>query len=306
MVTASFAHSQEVLIADFPLGVGGTISPDFFKPYYPQLQAVADTLRKYSLARAVITGGADGVRFATNSDAKNPGLALGRAHALRNVLINEFHVDSTQLLVQSVDVRARGGRFRYVSVRVARELTKLDARPGTPIQPTSVERPSADSRDITNYLAEHMELRLSAGMSSSPFGGIPIVAGAVTWKQVVFIEGVVGHTFWNNSYRFEGIKLDTWRRMAGGQLTVYPLKKTRVGLVGGWVRIEEISQKYYEFVKLSEGPVFGVRVTPFKHASVTGLYNPSRHRIAGDRVSDAKSDQFLLNVTLHLDLGGAK
>ncbi|MEW6051770.1 MAG: hypothetical protein AB1644_12025 [Candidatus Zixiibacteriota bacterium] len=306
LVLASIACTQEVLIADFPLGVGGTVSQNFFKPYYPQLQAVADTLRKYPLARGVVTGGADGVRFAANNDAKNPGLALGRAHALRNVLIRDFHVDSTQLLIQSVDVAARGGRYRSVSVRIERDLMGNESRPATPIQASQIERPNVESKSLASLLTENMGLRLSAGVSSSPFGGIPIVAGAISWKKVVFIEGLVGHTFWNNSYRFQGVKLDTWRRMAGGQLTVFPLKKARVGFVGGWFRIEEISQKYYEFVKLSEGPVLGMRVTPFAHASVTGSYNPARHRIAGDRISRPKNDQFLISVTLHTDLGGAR
>ncbi|HWR83977.1 MAG TPA: hypothetical protein VN285_11805 [Candidatus Deferrimicrobium sp.] len=306
ILLAPVACPQEILITDFPLGVGGTINPDFFKPYYPQLQVLADTLQKYSLARAVIVGSADGTRYESDNDAKNPGLALGRAHVLRNLLITEFHVDSTQLLIQSTDVHAQGGQYRFVSIRVDRELEEMDTRLDTLAQQPIVQRPITEVREITNYLTENMGLRLSAGVSSSPFGGIPIVTGAVVWKKAVFIEGVVGHTFWSNSYRFEGASLDTWRRMAGGQLTIYPWKRTAVGIVGGWIRVEEISQKYYAFVKLSEGPVLGVRVTPHRHATITGLYNPARHRVAGDRISKPKNGQFIVTITLHVDVGGGK
>jgi hypothetical protein len=80
--------SQEVVITDFPLGVGGSVDPDVFKPYYAQLKAISDTLRMYPLARAIVAGGADGEEYRENNDAKNPGLALGRAYILRNLLIS--------------------------------------------------------------------------------------------------------------------------------------------------------------------------------------------------------------------------
>jgi hypothetical protein len=301
----SVAQAQEVLITDFPLGIGGTVGSEFFQPYHAQLKAIADTLHAYSLARAVIVGSADGVPYDEHHDAKNPGLSLGRAHALRNVLVNEFHVDSTQLLIQSNDTEERGGQYRYVSVRIDRELMALQTQPAPVVQPPA-EQPVTEIREITQYVAENIGLRLSAGVSTSPFGGIPIVAGAVTWKRVVFIEGIVGHTAWSTSYTFQNEDLDTWRRMIGGRLTVYPWDNTPVGIVGGWVRIERISQKYYEYVKLSEGLMLGLEATPWRRVSVMGVYNPSRHRTAGDQVSDAKNAQFLLSATLHLDLGGAR
>jgi hypothetical protein len=88
------ALPQEVVIVDFPLGVAGSIDPAIFKPLFPQFQAISDTLAKYPLMRAIVMGGADGEEYYDAHDAKNPSLALGRAHALRNLMIREFKVDS--------------------------------------------------------------------------------------------------------------------------------------------------------------------------------------------------------------------
>jgi len=298
--------SQEVVVSGFPIGVGGSVSRDFFRPYYPELQAMADTLRKYPLVRAVITGGADGEHYRQNHDAKNPALALGRAHALRNLLIYEFKVDSAQIVIRSEDVKTKGARYRYASVRIAREVSDLDARLDTVENRPPVEKHIIEVKEISRYVPENIGLQLCAGFSSSPFGGIPIVKGAITWKRIVFVEGVLGHTFWNNTFRFEGSNLDTRRRLAGGQVVVYPSRDIPVGIVGGWVRIEEISRKYYEYVRMSEGPLFGLRASPFDFLSVTAAYNPAKQRVAGDRISRSKNDRFLVAITVHIAFGGGK
>jgi len=296
-------RAQEVIVSDFPIGVGQDVGPEFFTPYHVELQAVADTLAKYPLARAVIVGGADGNRYQTDNDAKNPGLSLGRAHALRNVLVDEFAVDSSQLLIQSVDVVHEGGRFRFASVRIAWELYRMDARLDT-VANRPAEVPVAAPLDLSQYLADHLGLRLSVGASSTPFGGVPMLAAAVTWKKVLFVEASFGHTFWNRSFAFEGADLDTWRRMSAARVTVYPWEDTPIGLVGGWMRAEEISQQYYKYVRLSEGPFVGAEVTPFEHLGLMAAYNPARHRRAGEEFSKAKNGQFLISLALHLDLGG--
>jgi hypothetical protein len=296
-------RAQEVLITDFPIGVGQDVGPEFFAPYQDELQTVADTLAKYPLARAVVVGGADGYRYMTDNDAKNPGLSLGRAHALRNVLVDEFGVDSSQLLIQSVDVVHEGGRFRFASVRIAWELLKLDARIDTLATEPRTAAVAAPV-DFSQYLKDHLGLRFSAGAATTPFGGLPMIAGAVTWKKIVFVEAAFGHTFWNRTFPFEGNNLDTWRRMSAARVTVYPWEDTPLGFVGGWMRSEEISQKYYKYVQLSEGPFVGAEVTPFDHVGLMAAYNPSRHRKAGDEFSTAKNGQFLLALTAHFDLGG--
>jgi len=119
--------SQEVVITDFPIGVGGSVSDEFFTPYFPQLQLIADKLIEFPSTRAIVTGSADGVRYRSGNDAKNTGLALGRAHALRNLLVEKFNVDPLRIVIQSVDSKAKGGSFRYASVRLSWELTELEA-----------------------------------------------------------------------------------------------------------------------------------------------------------------------------------
>jgi len=313
LLSAAVVMPQEVVVTGFPLGQGSNVDPSFFRPYYPQLQEVADTLRKYPMVHAVVTGGADGQRYRRNSDAKNPALALGRAHALRNVLVHEFNVDSTRIMVQSEDVRAKGERYRYATVRIVWEFSDIKAnldnlatRLDTLASRPPVEQHITEVTEIAEDLADNMGLQLSAGISSSPFGAIPVVAGAVTWERFVFLECIVGHTFWNSSFSFQGTELDARRRMAGGQIIVYPFKDKPVGIVGGWIRTEEISQEYYKYGTMSEGPVVGVRVSHYDFLSITGVYSPTRYHDAGENDNRTRKDEFLLTLTFHTLFGGEK
>lgn len=301
---AGSIYPQEVVIADFPVGVGGSIGPEFFKPHHDKLQALADTLGKYPMAQAIITGGADGLEFRENHDAHNPALALGRAHLLRGYLIEEFKIDSTRLFVQSEEVKEIGPDYRYVSIRIDRGLADIDTRLAAMEHQPPVERHFTEVKEVSRELSEALGLQLSLGVSSSPFGGIPIATGAVTWKRVLYIEGLVGHTFWNNSFRFQNVDLDTKRRMIGGYMIYYPWENLPVGLLGGWMRVEEISQDYYEYVRLSDGPMLGIRVAPLKFLLVTGSYNPSRHRISSESKSDAKNGQFSISAAAYIIFGG--
>jgi hypothetical protein len=162
--------------------------------------------------------------------------------------------------------------------RLEERIDSLEKRPPLETRTTEV-------KEIYKSMSENMGLQLGAGLSSSPFGGIPVVTGAITWKRFVSVEGIVGHTFWDNSYRFEGADLSTRRRIAGGLVTVYPLSKIPVGVAGGWLRIEEISQRYNEYVRMSEGPVIGLRVTPLDYLSITAVQNNRRSRIQVEKRS---------------------
>jgi hypothetical protein len=306
ILLASAAMTQEVIITNFPVGVGGSVKAGLFQPYYPKIKAIVDTLHHYPLARAIVSGGADGAKFANNNDALNPGLALGRAHILRDLLISEFKVDSTQIIIQSMDEKARGEQYRFACIRIDRTLANLDSRlsslenrPQPEIPPTEISRTGIS-------LTEHLGLRLGAGISSSPVGAIPIIAGSVTWKRMIFVEAMVGHTFWKSTYSFAGNNLSTRRRLARGAVIVDPFQHLPLGFVAGWVRIEEISQLYYKYVKMSEGPFLGLRFSPLDFISLTANYNPSRHRLAGDEISHSDSDQFLFSLMVHKTFGGER
>ncbi|MEE9554962.1 MAG: hypothetical protein V3W18_11750 [candidate division Zixibacteria bacterium] len=123
---------------------------------------------------------------------------------------------------------------------------------------------------------------------------------------MIFIEGIVGHTFWDNSFRFDGSSLDTRRRMAGCMASIFPLSNIPVGITGGWLRIEEISQRYNEYVKMSEGPVIGLRATPFDFLSITAVQNTAKHNLAGEIKSRLKNGQFIFSATIHIVFGGGK
>ena len=306
ILLTTLAISQELVISNFPIGVGGSVNPELFKRHYTDLKAISDTLHHYPLVRAIVTGGADGEQYRDGHDAKNPGLALGRAHILRNLLITEFKVDSTQIIIQSKDEMVAGSQNRFASVRIDRTLSDLDARIDTLESRSPIEKHFTEMKEIKTDFIENFGLRLSAGVSSSPFGAMPVVAGAVVWKRTIYVEATLGHTFWKNTFGFEGTDLTTRRRMAGASLIVYPFDRLPLGIQGGWVRIEEISQLYYKYVQMSEGPLLGLRLTPFEFLSITGSYNPSRHRLAGDIISISESNQFLISVLAHKTFGGEK
>ena len=276
------------------------------KSYYPQLQAMADTLKAHPSTLAIVTGSADGYRYRSQNDAKNPSLALGRAHALRDVLVLKFGVDSAQVVVQSKEVSRQGGMHRSARAQVVWEQEDLGRRVNALENRPPIEKHFTQIKEVSTPPLEHMGLKLSAGFSSSPFGGVPIVSGAVTWKRKYFVEAEFGHTFWNGSYEFNASDLNTKRRYAAGYLLYFPFEKTPVGFLAGWIRAEEISQQFYKYVKLSEGPLVGVRVTPLDYLSITGAYNPSKRRVAGLDDSEMKRDQFSLSVALQVIFGGAR
>ncbi len=299
-------QSQEVIITGFPPGIGSDTDPGIFEPYHLQLSALADTLHRYPLSMAIVTGGADGIRFSQDHNAKNPGLALGRALTLRNLLVAEYNIDSDRIVIQSNYVKVKGDSYRYASARVVRDLSDLEKRIDFLEDRPPAEQHITEVKEIFHAGTENMGIQLSAGFSSSPFGGMPIITGAITWKRVIFIEGIFGHTLWNDSFRFEDLDLNTRRRMTGALATVYPLADIPVGLTGGWLHVEEISRRYSEYVKMSEGPVIGLRVTPFDFLSITVVQNTANQNIAGESKSRLKGDQFLLFVTLNLLLGGGQ
>ena len=304
----SSAGAQEVVVPGFPLGVGRSVPASFFEPYYPQLQVLADSLHGNPLALAIVTGAADGTRYKSQNDAKNPSLALGRAHALRDVLVQKFGVDTSQIVIQTEEKSFSGDSYRYAKVRLVWDQVKmndrineLENRPAVPI-----EKHFTEIRDVSSPPIEHMGLKLAIGFSSSPFGGLPIVSAAITWKQILFLEAEVGHSFWNGTYRYGNFSLDTKRRMASGYILYFPFETAPIGFLGGWSRAEEISQTYHQYVKLSEGPVVGLRFTPVEYLSITGAYIPSKERSSD--VADARMirDQFSLSVAAQIVLGGDK
>lgn len=306
LLLASIATSQEVIITDFPIGVGRDVKKELLAPYFSELQAIADTLQKYPLALAIVTGGADGERYEQNSNAKNPGLALGRAHVLLNLLIDEFNVDSSQIIIQSTDTKEKGGGYRFASVRVIDGLSELSKRLKALENKPPVEKHFTEVKEITSEYKESLTLQFGVGLSTSPFGGIPIATGAISWKSKLYAEGFAGHSFWNSSFEFEGVDLDTRRRLIGGQIIYYPYEHIPAGIVAGWIRVEEISQEYYKYAKLSEGPLLGLRASPYDFLSITGAYNPAKQLIAGDPKSKSKNSQFLFSITAHIAFGGKK
>jgi hypothetical protein len=306
LASSLIAQSQELVITGFPPGVGGDVDSSFFQPYYPRIQEIADTLQKYPSSLAIITGSADGIPYAKNDDSQNPGLALGRAHKLRDLMINNFHTDSDQIITQSSETKDKGDLFRSVSVRINWDFVHIESKIDTLAQRPTGQEKIIEIHEVEKSIYDAMGLYLGAGYSSSPFGGMPIIAGGITYGRIIYIEGIFGHTFWRNSFTYEGTDLSTIRRLAGGLALYYPVSDIPVGVAAGWIHTEEISRRFNEYVKMSEGPAAGIRITPVEYLSVTGLYNPSKHNISGKEKSEVKNNQFIFSMNFHLIFGGGK
>lgn len=313
LVLGVSARAQEVVIDRFPIGVGGSADRSLFEPYLPQLRQIAAAMTADPLAMAVVTGGADGERYGANTDALNPGLALGRAMALRRILIDELAVDSTRITLRLENVDAIGPQFRYASVRLSYLLSDLDARIDSAMtRLAAVEGREPVIQQITQIVdsgttfVDNFTLRLGGGLTTSPLGGMPVAFGGLLWKRTVGLEAVVGHTLWNSEYQYDGENLDTKERMAGALISFYPFKRLPVAALGGWLRYEEMSLKYYEYVRMSEGPMIGLRAHPLEFLAVTALWNPAKHRAAGIALSDTKNGQLVVSLTAFIDLGGSR
>ncbi|MDF1544268.1 MAG: hypothetical protein P1R58_04100 [bacterium] len=312
ILLTSLAFGQKVTITGFPLGVGGSIGDSIFDAQRVELKAMADTLHKYPLSHVLITGSADAERYRASNDAMNPALALSRTHALRNYLIAQFGVDTAQIFSRTEEVYTKGPEFRYVRAEVNRDLSDLSVRlarlenappPEPVVQPV---KEIVTIREVPADTATEVKLHLGAGLMTSPFGGIPIASAAVSWDEHLFLEAVIGHTFWNSDYDFSGLQLNTKRRLIGGQAVYYPSETTPIGIVGGWMRIEDVSRDFYKYVRLSEGIMVGLRWLPTDFLSLTGVYNPSKHQITDIAQSETKNGQFLFSAAFHIDFGGAK
>lgn len=316
LLFSSALTAQEVVISGFPVGVGGSVDQELFEPYYPQLQKIADTLKTYPDAYIIITGSADGINYLQQHDARNPSLALGRAHVVRNLLVKQFDVDSTRIYIQSGDVKNIGEKFRSAKIKVYRykdnnddlnkELADLKTRLEELENKPPIEKHFTDVQEVTNTLADNFGLQLSAGMSSSPFGGVPIVSSAITWKRKIFVDAIFGHTFWDDQFIFEDEEIDTKLRMIGTRLTVYPKRNFNIGIVGGWMHIEKISQQHFEYAQMTEGPLIGLKARFSDKFGVSVLYNPSKYRIAEVETSTDKKNQFLLLFDFSTIFGGGK
>ncbi|MGH8015405.1 MAG: hypothetical protein ACREBV_04385, partial [Candidatus Zixiibacteriota bacterium] len=128
----------------------------------------------------------------------------------------------------------------------------------------------------------------------------------IFWKKSIYIEGIFGHTFWNEDYNYRGSNLDIKRRIIGGRVIVYPDPDLPIGIVGGWVRSEEIAQPYYQYVRLSEGIDVGLRAELFDCLQITGTYNPSKRRIVGTTISEFNDDQFMISAMVFKAFGGGQ
>jgi hypothetical protein len=224
-------------------------------------------------------------------------------------------VDSAQLIIQSQNVSDTGAIHRFASVRVPRGLidleakidagdTKINARIDSLEKRPPVEKHFTEIKEVPTAFKDNFGLQLGVGFSSSPFGGMPVVSAAATWRRTAYLEFVGGHSLWKDDFRFQGKDLETRRRMLGGHVTFFPLDKFRLGVVGGWMRVEQISQYYFEYVRLSEGPLFGLRFDPFDFISVVGTYYPAKRRVSDIDRSDTDTDQFLVYATIYKLLGG--
>lgn len=308
MVTIpKWAVAEEIVIRGFPLGVGENLDDQFLAPYYSQLAALAESLRIDPLAELVVRGSRDDSRYRNDHDAKNAGLSVGRADLVEKYLVQNFGADSNRISIETQLEKGHGDRYRYVSIRLVRRFGSLLARIDTLErqinslgQQPLAERPQpARKPEVNDFVIE-----MTAGISTTPFGAVPTGTGAFVYRRWLYIQGILGHTWWDSRSNFSGRRLYTWHRLAGGMIIAYPSFSRPVGLAAGWLRHEDISQSYYRYVRMTEGPIFGARVSPFKRILVGLYYNPMKRVIGTDRAK-ISANQFLVSVSYQL-IGSGK
>ncbi len=319
-LAAISAPADDILIPGFPLGVGRSVDASIFEPYLPALQAVADTLKENRNAYAIVSGSADGNRFSAQHDAKNPTLALGRAHALRDLMVTRFEVNPRQLVVQTVEPEGKGDSLRSAGIRVVFEEDPIDIRIASLEQwieqhinehPSLVPQPMEPLPPETTIVIERSSspladfgVKLGIGASTTPFGSLPVATGGVTWKRIVFVEAQFGHSIWLDGFELRGVTFSTRQRLASAYLAVYPWETIPVGFVGGWKRAETMDWDSFRYLRISEGPMIGVRVEPLHWLSITGTYTPAKQRTATFASSENEFGQLALSISVIQIWGG--
>lgn len=299
------ANAQEVVIRGFPLGKGESVSRGFFAPYHSKLAALAESLKVDPLAEIIVRGSRDAIRYRQDHDAKNAGLSVGRADLIEKILVQEFGADSNRVSIETLAEEERGEDYRYVTVRVVHRFGALGARLDSLEQLLN----SLGDRPLAQLLPPQTQpsdlvIEAGVGLSATPFGPVPIVTGAFVYRRWLYFQGEFGHTWWDTRSNFAGQRLFTWHRLAGGMVIAYPDFSRPVGLVAGWLRHEDISQSFYRYVRMTEGPVFGARISPYECFQIGFYYHPLKRVVGTDRAK-IKATQFLVSVT-YLLIGGGK
>ncbi|OGC94740.1 MAG: hypothetical protein A2W25_16135 [candidate division Zixibacteria bacterium RBG_16_53_22] len=305
LVAIGAVEAQEVIIRGFPLGAGESVDRQFFKPYLPQLEALAESLNVDPLAEIVVRGSRDAVRYRAGHDAKNAGLSVGRADLVEKILVQRLNADSNRISIETMKEDEEGQEFRYVSVRVVHRFGGLSARlDSLQKQLDSLRNRPLGQQPGAHPLVSDLVIEMTAGLSTTPFGVVPTGTGAFVYKRWLYIQGIVGHTWWDSRSSFAGRRLYTWHRLAGAMITVYPRFSGPVGLSAGWLRHEDISQAYYRYVRMTEGPVLGARVSPYPRVLIGAYYHPLKKVYGTDR-ANIRWNQFLVSLSYQL-IGGGK
>ena len=304
LMAASAIEAQEVIIRGFPLGAGESLDKQFFESYLPQLAALAESLNVDPLAEIVVRGSRDAVRYRADHDAKNVGLSVGRADIVEKILVQRLNADSNRISIETMKEDEEGQEFRYVSVRLVHRFSGLSARlDSLQRQLDSLRNRPPIQQLATQELVSDLVIEITAGLSTTPFGVVPTGTGAFVYKRWLYIQGIVGHTWWDSRSNFAGRRLYTWHRLAGGMITVYPRFSGPVGLSAGWLRHEDISQAYYRYVRMTEGPAIGARISPYPRVLIGVYYHPLKKVYGTDR-ANIRWNQFLLSMTYQLIGGG--
>jgi len=168
--------SQEVVVSGFPLGVGGSVEPDFFEPYFAELRAIADTLRSDPTASrdCYRQRGRDRIQRRSRRQESRP--ALGRAHVLRNLLVLDLGVDSARITIETQEIPAVGEMYRFASVRLVREAVpdydaRLDALENRP----PVEKHFTEVKEVPAPFIENL------GLQAAPDSALRLTARCRSW-----------------------------------------------------------------------------------------------------------------------------
>lgn len=258
MIAVSANADQPYVVRHFPLGIGTSVPESFWKEHNPILAQIAHDLLVHPELKAVVIGMSDAYEYRNDTDAKNGGLGLDRASAVKNLLVDGYSVPDSQITCfgEHRNHRDKKGTFRCATIRIVpREATLFDIESLRQVQEmqgdriTTLERRKPETFYIDNSTVEtsylerlSLEFGLRLAQVSDEYGLLPEAEASLLYKNVLALK-IHGQP-WLNSYSksemFKGQRYDVVDRTWGGEGTVFPL--SWLGLSGGWFQVQHLMQ----------------------------------------------------------------
>ena len=289
-------EAQEFIIYGYPPNVGYSIDPSFYEKFHDTFKQVADALRADSTLVAFVWGEADSLKYPNSHDTHNAGIAVSRAHSVRDVLVYNFECDSTRVFVQSMESRKKGGKYRSVTI----VLQKVAFGPENPKRDTVIHEIIRERinniYDSTYILVDNFGFTIGAGVSSARYRTLPEAFIGIDWKRQLQLEFQGGIGVTTSDYAWEGETLTNRNVLYSMALTAYPWKTVGLGLTAGIQGEEDIAQQKSFYTRRCRQFLLGARMDVYKNIDIGVYWTPGYERNEGKENAVWVNNQFRVNL----------